>query len=167
VRHRADHAASPPPGGSHFWWVVLVAAVAIVALGGAVALVLRFTQAAPDNTVASRTDATLSPSAAASAIRLGLQDRSGSVTLTWTDPSNGSVPFVVAYGVADGPADRTQRLVAGTTTITINGLNPQVNYCFTVAGIESTTAIALSHSVCTRRAGSTPSGSTIRPSPTR
>jgi hypothetical protein len=74
------------------------------------------------------------------------------VNLTWTDPSNGKAPFVVSHGRADGPADRTQRVGAGATTLTVNQLNPAVDYCFTVAG-EPGTGVQQSPAVCTRRAG--------------
>jgi hypothetical protein len=93
----------------------------------------------------------VSSSSGPPAIRLAVDDQGSAVTLTWNDPSDGKVLFVVAYGRADGPADHTQRLPAGTTTITINGLNPEANYCFTVAGVESTTTIVLSPAVCTNR----------------
>ena len=82
--------------------------------------------------------------------------------LTWNDPSAGAVSFVVAYGHADKAADNTQRVPAGTTSITINGLNNAVDYCFTVAGIESTTTIALSPLVCTQRSAAKPRSSSTR-----
>jgi len=114
--------------------------------------VLAFLRAEPTNPPAPPAT---SPSPTRPPIQLGLRDSGSAVTLTWTDPSNGGVTFVVAYGRADGPADHTQRIPAGVTSITINGLNPRTDYCFTVAGIDSTTTIALSHSVCTSRGLST------------
>jgi hypothetical protein len=143
----------------------LIALLTIVALGlaaGVTVLVVTFLSASPDGSTG------VAPTAVPSTtppIELDLADRGATVTLTWTDPTSGKVSFVVAYGRADGPADRNQRLPAGTTTVAINGLNPRVDYCFTVSGIESTTTVALSHVVCTRRSASAgPSGATT---PTR
>jgi Fibronectin type III domain len=123
----------------------------LVALAGAAGLLALFLASDPDRGRPAPAGSSSTPPP----IQLGLRDGGSAVTLTWNDPSGGKVPFVVAYGRADGPADRNQRLPAGTTTVTINGLNPRLDYCFTVAGIESTTAIALSHAVCTRRGAST------------
>jgi hypothetical protein len=137
--------------------IAVLVALALAVVAGITTVVVVFL---------STTDGGNPPGAGASAsappaIRLGLDDQGSAVTLTWNDPSDGKVLFVVAYGRADGPADHTQRLPAGTTTITINGLNPAADYCFTVAGVESTTTIVLSPAVCTKR---TPSESPSAPS---
>ncbi|SCF23103.1 Fibronectin type III domain-containing protein [Micromonospora echinospora] len=82
---------------------------------------------------------------------LRLRDDSTSVTLTWTDPSGGVVPFVVAGGRAGLQLGAMASLDPGRTTWTVNGLNPRVDYCFTVLAVYSTESYATSGQVCTTR----------------
>ena len=144
-------------GGRTSLIVLLIVALLALAAGAAVAVVL-FIDAGRDGAGPSTPPTTASSSAG---VRLSLRDDGTSVTLSWTDPSNGAVAFVVAWGQADRSADRTVRVPSGQTSVTINGLNPAIDYCFTVAGIESTTTLALSALVCTQRASASarPSGS--------
>jgi hypothetical protein len=128
--------------------VLLVIVLTLAVLGGAAALVVTFLSSKPDPGPGPGRSAT--PTGAA-AIRLTLEDRGASVTLTWTDPSNGGAAFVISYGRADGPADRTQQVRAGVTTAAVNQLNPAQDYCFTVAG-EPGAGLTPSPSACTRRA---------------
>jgi len=128
--------------------ILLSVMLALAVLGGSAALVVAFLSSEPRGDRGS--DA--SPSASAPvAIRLTLDDRGATVNLTWTDPSAGRVPFVVSYGRADGPADRTERLAAGTTTLAVNQLNPAQDYCFTVEVGDPATGVAPSPTVCTSR----------------
>ncbi|WBB82272.1 fibronectin type III domain-containing protein [Micromonospora sp. WMMD882] len=82
---------------------------------------------------------------------LRLRDESTSVRLTWTDPSGGVVPFVVAGGRAGQPLGAMATLDPGQTGWTVNGLNPRVDYCFTVLAVYSTEQYATSGQVCTDR----------------
>jgi hypothetical protein len=150
--------------------------VAVGLVGAAVTAVVAFLTAHPgadqnrnadQNSRAAQNSRTSDPGPSPSAgppppIRLKLADQGAAVVLSWNDPSEGTVSFVVAYGHADKAAENTQRLPAGTTSITINGLNAAVDYCFTVAGIESTTTIALSPLVCTQRSPGSPQASATR-----
>lgn len=80
-----------------------------------------------------------------------LVDSGGSVTLTWTDPSGGTVPFIVAggrIGASDAPYESVP---PGRTTSTIYGLNDRFDYCFTVAAVWSSTVVERSERVCTTR----------------
>jgi hypothetical protein len=101
-----------------------------------------------------------SVSSAPAGIRLTLDDRGATVDLTWTDPSDGGVPFVVNYGRADGPAEKAERVAAGTTTLAVGQLNPAQDYCFTVQVGDPASGVAPSPTVCTSRAHSSagPSG---------
>ena len=85
-----------------------------------------------------------------------LVDNGGSVTLTWADPSDGQVPFIVAGG-RDGTPSAPVRDArpAGTTTITIYGLNTDFNYCYTVAAVWSAETIMSSSATCTHRLSTT------------
>jgi hypothetical protein len=141
-------AASTPRRRSRIPLIVLGVVLALAVAGGAAALVVTFLESDPKRNA----DPTAGPSAP-SPIRLTLDDRGATVTLTWTDPSGGEVPFLVTYGRADGPADKTQRVAAGTTTLAVNQLNPALDYCFTVAGDEPAAGLAPSPTICTKRAG--------------
>ena len=60
------------------------------------------------------------------------------------------MPFIVAGG-QQGALRQLQVLAAGATTYTLNGLNPKLNYCFTVAAVYGTDSVALSDLACTQR----------------
>jgi serine/threonine protein kinase len=80
-----------------------------------------------------------------------IDQRGTTLTVTWTDPTNGTVPFVV-NGV--GPNDEKldpKYLDRGITTVTFVGLSPTRNYCFLVAAVYSTTHVAVAEQTCTRR----------------
>jgi hypothetical protein len=85
-----------------------------------------------------------------------LVDNGGSVTLTWTDPSNGQVPFIVAGGRDGTPSAPVQSLEPGHTTTTIYGLRTDVNYCYMVAAVWSSATISASPRTCTHRLSTTP-----------
>jgi hypothetical protein len=52
-------------------------------------------------------------------------------------------------------------LPAGQTAYTVNGLNPALDYCFTVVAVYNTNEVATSALACTQR------GATGTPSPGR
>jgi hypothetical protein len=141
--------------------------VAVLALaGGAVVAVLAFRATGP------RPGAAPPPPPPTSAAApqylppgdLRLRDNSDAVTLTWTDPSHGTAPVVIAGGHADRAPDPLQTLNSGETTYTVNGLSPTTDYCFLVAIVYSPQHVASSKLVCTHRAPSAPGRS---PSPSR
>lgn len=133
--------------------VVLAVIVALALLGGAVAAVVAFVTTEPESpphTAATSGPAPTSAPAGAP-VDLRLRDDGTSITLTWTDPSGGSAPFVVAGGRADQGYRPLQSLGSGHTTYTLNGLDPTVEYCFLVAAIYSGQLTVPSNPVCTRR----------------
>jgi hypothetical protein len=73
------------------------------------------------------------------------------VTLTWRDPTAGTVPFLVTGGRAGGPNNPLESVPAGRTRSIVYGLNSKVDYCFTVTAIYSASIIASSTRVCTHR----------------
>src|SRR5205823_3906729 len=113
--------------------VALLVVCAVAFVGAAVVAVVAFLSANPHAEQGSG-DAGSAPTPVPPPLRLQLTDQGTAVVLSWNDPSGGTVSFVVAYGHADRAADNTQRVPPGTTSITINGLNTAVDYCFTVAG---------------------------------
>ncbi|MEU5827118.1 fibronectin type III domain-containing protein [Micromonospora tulbaghiae] len=84
---------------------------------------------------------------------LKLRDDTTTVTVTWTDPTNGGVPFVVAGGRAGQKLGVMATVDAGQTRYTVNGLSAKLDYCFTVLAVYSTDSYATSGQVCTDREG--------------
>ncbi|MEV7231261.1 tetratricopeptide repeat protein [Polymorphospora sp. NPDC051019] len=85
-----------------------------------------------------------------------VRDDGTAITVTWEDPSPGTVPFIVAGGRAGQQLRAMATINPGETSHTVNGLNPRLNYCFTVLAVYSTERYATSGQVCTDRSGSTP-----------
>jgi hypothetical protein len=81
-----------------------------------------------------------------------MKDNGYSVTLSWLDPSSGSVPFLVSGGRVGEPPTPVASVAPGHTTQTLYGLNPSYDYCYTVAAVWSTNLIQSSPQVCTKRA---------------
>jgi serine/threonine protein kinase len=80
-----------------------------------------------------------------------LDQRGTTLTVTWTDPTNGTVPFVVN---GKGPNDEKldpKYLDRGTTSVSFGGLSPTKNYCFLVAAVYSTSHVAVADETCTKR----------------
>jgi hypothetical protein len=89
-------------------------------------------------------------SPAPTAVRV-VEDGGGTVTLAWSDPSSGEVPFVVSGARAGDALVAIQTVPAGETTTTIYGLNINFDYCFTVAAVWSAEVIQESMRTCTHR----------------
>ncbi|MER7277729.1 hypothetical protein ABT369_25140 [Dactylosporangium sp. NPDC000244] len=153
----------PEPRRRRSPMVTIVVIAVIAVLGGAAAAAVAFVSAGgkdpgPAPTVAapqSGGPASDEPSAAAigsgrAPRELHLRDDKTSVTMTWQDPTKGTVPFIVAGGT-EGAMRELQGLPAGTTKYTINGLNPKLDYCFTVAAVYGTQDVQLSDLACTKR----------------
>jgi hypothetical protein len=115
------------------------------------------TSEAPDAIAPSSDATTPSPSPGRSPAPgdVKLVDNGGSITLTWTDPSSGQVPFIVAGGRDGTPSAPVQSLEPGHTTTTISGLRTDVNYCYTVAAVWSADTIMMSPRTCTHRLSTT------------
>lgn len=80
-----------------------------------------------------------------------ISDDGGSVTLTWTDPSDGLVPFIISGGRVGEQSQPYETVPAGRTSSTIYGLNERYDYCFTVAAVWSSDVIVPSARTCTTR----------------
>ena len=134
---------------------VVVAVLAVAALVGVGVLVLNRDTAGP------ATPTTVTPSAVAAVgpppDGLTLKDDSATITLSWTDPAGGGVPFMVAGGRAGQALGVLATVDPGKTRYTVNGLNSRLDYCFTVLAVYSTDSFATSGQVCTKRESDTPS----------
>ena len=134
--------------------VGVVAVAVLVAV--AVIAVITFLRPAPSPAPQAQGTPSALPSAnpsvtASAPSGLQLRDAGDTVTLTWTDPSAGTVPFFVEVGQAGGQMRLYGRLSPGETTYPVVGLNPKLDYCFSVVAVYSTTLLAPSSLVCTRR----------------
>lgn len=150
--------AEPEEGGRNRTVVIVAVAVAVLAVAALVGvgvLVLNRDAAGP----ASPASATPSATTAAGPPPGGLtlKDDSATITLKWTDPAGGGVPFMVAGGRVGQALGVMATVDPGRTSYTVNGLNSRVDYCFTVLAVYSTDSFATSGQVCTEREGDTPS----------
>jgi hypothetical protein len=82
---------------------------------------------------------------------LAMRDDTTTITLTWTDPSDGLVPFMVAGGRTGQTLGMMATVDPGQTSYTVNGLSTRVNYCFAVLAVYDTDRFATSDQVCTTR----------------
>jgi hypothetical protein len=64
------------------------------------------------------------------------------------------VPFFVEVGKPGGQLQLYNTLPRGETTYRVVGLNPRLDYCFSVIAVYGTNVVAPSDLVCTQRAGS-------------
>jgi hypothetical protein len=144
--------------------LAVVAIAAVVAAGVLAGIAFLGPRQAPPATGTGPSPASPGPSAAGTAAAaaptgLKLRDDGDIVHLTWTDPSGGTVPFFVEYGPPGGQLKIMTRVSPGETTFPVVGLNPRLNYCFSVVAVYSTTVVAPSDLVCTQRnsSGASPS----------
>ena len=82
---------------------------------------------------------------------LRLSDDGTAVTLSWSDPTAGTVAFIVASGRDGQQLAALATVNPGRTTFTVNGLNPDVDYCFAVLAVYSADEYSPSEQVCTQR----------------
>ncbi|MGW5577139.1 hypothetical protein [Micromonospora chokoriensis] len=164
----ADEDASAGRNRATLIGAVVAAGVALVAVAGLGAVVLTRDDPPPSGTLPTAVAPTGVPTAAGPPPGdLKLRDDSTTITLTWTDPSGGAVPFMVAAGRAGQALGVMATVDPGKTSYTVNGLNSRVDHCFTVLAVYSTDSFATSGQVCTARERGTPSSGkpSGRPSP--
>jgi Tetratricopeptide repeat len=137
--------------------VVAVAALVAATVIGTLAFRNRHATVPPPQagpTTASAPAASRASGSAAAAPRdVKLRDDGNLVTVTWTDPSGGTVPFFVEAGPAGGQLRIMGQLRPGETTYPVVGLNPRLDYCFSVVAVYSSTLVAPSDLACTQRTG--------------
>lgn len=126
---------------------VVTAAPTSAPVSSAPAPTTRARSSAPPTTAASGP----TPAVGGAPARLRITDDGTSVTLTWQDPSDGTVPFIVAGARSGAESHPMQSIPAGRTRSTIHGLNTKFDYCFTVAAVYSIDVVARSAQACTRR----------------
>jgi hypothetical protein len=148
----------------HGGGVVIVASVCAMVVVIAVVVALALLRPTPEAPTAQGTDSpsptatvdpTPTPPPAPTGLRI-VRDDGGAATLTWTDPSDGQVPFVISAGRQGDALMAVSTVAAGETTATIYGLNINYDYCFTVAAVWSSEQLSESERTCTRRTTVTP-----------
>jgi hypothetical protein len=133
--------------------LVVVAAMALIGGGIAAYLVFR----APANGPGPQASASAGASNLPPPGDLRLRDDGSSITLTWTDPSRGTVPFIVAGGRAEGALSPLGSVESGKTTYTLHGISPTADFCFLVAAVYSPEHTVPSALICTKRTNTSPS----------
>ncbi|GAB3155741.1 hypothetical protein GCM10027290_52480 [Micromonospora sonneratiae] len=131
---------------------LLVAAAVVVLLGIGVA----FSQG-----VATPTGDPTSPSKLPSAGKLAesapevtnLHDERVAVTLAFADRTEGKAAFYVVGGPVGLQPTTLAEAPRGSTSVRINAVNPEVDYCFVVVAVLSVDQVAPSVQVCTARFG--------------
>ena len=80
-----------------------------------------------------------------------MRDYGSSVKLSWVDPANGRASFVVTGG-RPGEQLRPMGQVGPTSTsFDLNGLNADLDYCFAIVAVYSTSQFSTSPQLCTSR----------------
>jgi hypothetical protein len=80
-----------------------------------------------------------------------MRDYGSSVKLSWADPANGRASFVVTGG-RPGEQLRPMGQVGPTSTsFDLNGLNADLDYCFAIVAVYTTSQFATSPQLCTSR----------------
>lgn len=90
---------------------------------------------------------------------VALQDAGGTITVTWRDPGAGQVSFIVAGGRSGEQLRAMGQLGPGKTRYQLSGLNPALNYCFTVVAVYGPEQLAAASPACTTRRSAGPSRS--------
>ncbi|MGN9913559.1 tetratricopeptide repeat protein [Phytohabitans sp. LJ34] len=135
----------------------IIAAAAAVLAAGFVAIQVVFTGGGGDGDTPPPAAVSTGPRLAGEPpTDLKVRVDGNAITVTWKDPTEGTVPFIVAGAQAGRQHKAMATINPGETSATINGLNPRLGYCFTVLAVYSTDEYAASGQVCTERNTPTP-----------
>lgn len=143
---------APAPRARRRGLIVAVVAAAVLAATAVGVVVLRNDQESPAEPLAIPSPTTTLTGEPP--VDVQLRADGSTVTITWTDPADGAVPFVVAGGRAGQDLRKMAEVNAGETRFRITGLSASIDYCFTVSAVYSPDRYRVSEEVCTARAGS-------------
>ncbi|MFI7598060.1 tetratricopeptide repeat protein [Actinoplanes sp. NPDC049681] len=82
-----------------------------------------------------------------------IRDYGSSVQVFWSDPANGRTSFMITGGHPGEQLKPMGQVGPTTTSFNLNGLNADLDYCFAVVAVYSTSQFATSPYVCTSRTG--------------
>jgi hypothetical protein len=84
---------------------------------------------------------------------VALRDEGTSITVSWSDPTDGTGSVLISLARAGQPAGSLRNLPPGTRQERIDGLDPAVNYCVVIAVVYPQDTVAQAAQVCTHRSG--------------
>jgi hypothetical protein len=155
MRRFADGDLQPPRRAG---LVVALIVVAVLAVAGTAVLMLVEDRpgvgaqaTTPSATPTDQPTTIITGSAEGAPRQVRLTDRGTSVTLTWADPSGGTVAFLVVGSGSGGASLETRQVERGGTSVTYSGLDRARNYCFVVGAVYAVDRVATAAEVCTRR----------------
>jgi hypothetical protein len=82
-----------------------------------------------------------------------LEEDGSDVRLTWTDPAAGRTTFLITGGRPGEVLRPMGQVGPGQTSYELHGLNADLDYCFAIVAVYSTTELAPSAQSCTSRLG--------------
>lgn len=130
----------------------VAAAAAIIATAVATIVVLTDDESPPSTRPQGQGQSTAaSPTTKEPPGQVRVDENGTALTLTWTDPSDGTAPFIVAGGRAGEQPRAMAQITPGSTRYVLNGLNPSLDYCFIVVAVYSADELVRSDQVCTER----------------
>jgi hypothetical protein len=80
-----------------------------------------------------------------------VEDDGSDVRLTWTDPAAGRTTFLITGGRQGEVLRPLGQVGPGQTSYELHGLNADLDYCFAIVAVYSTTELAPSGQSCTSR----------------
>jgi hypothetical protein len=89
-----------------------------------------------------------------------LRDVGSVIELSWRDPTDGTVSFVVMGGHPEEQLRAMGRLGPAQTRLRLQGLNAKLDYCFTVVAVYAADKVSPSPQTCTSRTSPRPAPST-------
>ena len=85
-----------------------------------------------------------------------LRDTGATMRVTWSDPTDGTVSFMVTGAHSGEPLTLMGRVGPGQTQLTLNGLNAELDYCFAVVAVYGEGKLNTSPTTCTARSRAEP-----------
>jgi hypothetical protein len=80
-----------------------------------------------------------------------MRDYGSSVRLSWADPANGRASFVITGGRPGEQLRPMGQVGPTTTTFDLQGLNADLDYCFAIVAVYTTSQFSTSPQTCTSR----------------
>jgi len=148
----------PNPARAKALGIIALGAVAAAAVSlVAVAMLASGSPQKPADAAPSEQPAAVTPSVAPAVQPSGpvgnlrLVDNGNSISVSWLYPANAKGPIIISAAVAGEPMRAMQSLPAGTENYVLPGLNPDRDYCVTVAVAYSAEHVVMASPVCTNR----------------
>jgi hypothetical protein len=144
---RLEEPARPPPAPPQRRSSVIFAAIAasLAAIIAVIALVLVLAS------YQSKTKDNVPTLSGRPPTDVRLEDDGSDVRLTWTDPAGGRTTFLVTGGRPGEVLRPMGQVGPGQISYELHGLNADLDYCFAVVAVYSTTTFATSAQSCTSR----------------